>query len=191
MPELSASSPTPADPFLLPARPLPAGCALLPLSYSCRFCDPRSPVTSRSNCANDNSTLSVSRPINEIEGDWPVGAAEVIVPVLASTLTTIGVFFPFVYFQGRMRDYFTPLALAIAFALTASLFVAMTLMLAAAGRELVGARARQGSARLVWFRHALGAGLKHPYALLLIAIAAWYGSYQLFDDHVPRGEAFL
>ncbi len=118
------------------------------------------------------------------------GAAEVIVPVLASTLTTIGVFFPFVYFQGRMRDYFTPLALAIAFALTASLFVAMTLMPAAAGRGLIATRVRQGPARLQWFRRGLGAGLKHPYAVLIFAIGVWYGSYVLFDEHVPRGGFF-
>ena len=158
MPELSASSPTPADRSCLPARPLPAGCALLPLSYSCPFLRPALPSDLTLKLRKRQQHVERQRPINEIEGDWPVGAAEVIVPVLASTLTTIGVFFPFVYFQGRMRDYFTPLALAIAFAPDASLFVAMTLMPAAAGRELVGARARQGSARLVWFRHALGAG---------------------------------
>ena len=144
----------------------------------------------------DNAVVVLENIMRHRESGLPAqeasrrGAAEVIVPVLASTLTTIGVFFPFVYFQGRMRDYFTPLALAIAFALTASLFVAMTLMPAAAGRGLVAARVRQGSARLVWFRRALGTGLKYPYALLLITFAAWYGSYQLFDDHVPRGGFF-
>ena len=116
------------------------------------------------------------------------GTTEVIVPVLASTLTTIGVFFPFVYFQGRMRDYFTPLALAIAFALTASLVVSLTLMPAVAGHGWIASRARAGSARLPSFRRALGFGLRHPWIVLLVAAGAWYGAYRLFDDNVARGD---
>lgn len=118
------------------------------------------------------------------------GTAEVVTPVLASTLTTVGVFFPFVYFQGRMRDYFTPLALAIAFALTASLLVSMTLMPAVAGRGWLASRVRGGSAALPRFRRALGFGLRHPWIVLVLAAGAWYGSYQLFENNVARGDFF-
>ena len=118
------------------------------------------------------------------------GTSEVIVPVLAATLTTIGVFFPFVYFQGRMADYFTPMAFAITFALTASLFVALTLTPAVAGRGWVASKVRSGSSRFPWFRASLRAGLKHPYIIVLLAVGALYGSYRLFDDNVARGAFF-
>ncbi|NKB88261.1 MAG: MMPL family transporter [Acidobacteria bacterium] len=118
------------------------------------------------------------------------GTSEVIVPVLAATLTTVGVFFPFVYFQGRMRDYFTPMALAITFALGASLIVALTLTPAAAGRGWVAKRVRAGSTRLPWFRSGLGLGLRHPYIVVLLAVGALYGSYHLFNENVARGSFF-
>jgi HAE1 family hydrophobic/amphiphilic exporter-1 len=118
------------------------------------------------------------------------GTFEVIVPVLAATLTTVGVFFPFVYFQGRMRDYFTPMAFAITFALTASLFVALTLTPAAAGRGWIASRVRGRASRLPLFRRGLRLGLRHPYLVVFLAVASLYGSYRLFDDNVSRGSFF-
>ena len=116
------------------------------------------------------------------------GTREVVLPVLAATMTTVGVFFPFVYFQGRMRDFYAPLALGITFALTASLFVSLTLMPAAAGRGWIASRVRQRGARLPRFRRGLTFALRHPYVWLLLAGLAWYGAYGLFDEHVPRGD---
>ena len=54
------------------------------------------------------------------------GASEVTAPVIASTLTTVAVFFPVVFVQGMASEIFTPLALTIGFALMASLVVALT-----------------------------------------------------------------
>jgi len=56
------------------------------------------------------------------------GASEVGMAITASTLTTIAVFFPMVFAQGITGRLTRGLALAIAFSLLASLFVALTIV---------------------------------------------------------------
>ncbi len=56
------------------------------------------------------------------------GASEVGMAITASTLTTIAVFFPMVFAQGITGKLTRGLALAIAFSLLASLFVALTVV---------------------------------------------------------------
>ncbi|MBI3928447.1 MAG: efflux RND transporter permease subunit [Armatimonadetes bacterium] len=66
------------------------------------------------------------------EGDAPVREAvlkatsEVGMPVLASTLTTIAVFFPVVFLEGVSQKLFVPLAMTIVFSMMASYFVSMS-----------------------------------------------------------------
>lgn len=64
-----------------------------------------------------------------------VGASEVSQAVIASTLTTIAVFFPLVFVQGIAGQLFSDQALTVTFSLLASLLVAITLipMLASMG----------------------------------------------------------
>ncbi|MBD3413238.1 MAG: MMPL family transporter [Candidatus Aminicenantes bacterium] len=57
-----------------------------------------------------------------------IGASEVGMAITASTLTTIAVFFPMVFAQGITGKLTRGLALAIAFSLVASLFVALTVV---------------------------------------------------------------
>ncbi|MGB2844319.1 MAG: efflux RND transporter permease subunit, partial [Candidatus Aminicenantaceae bacterium] len=57
-----------------------------------------------------------------------IGASEVGMAITASTLTTIAVFFPMVFAQGVTGKMTRGLALAIAFSLLASLFVALTIV---------------------------------------------------------------
>jgi HAE1 family hydrophobic/amphiphilic exporter-1 len=115
------------------------------------------------------------------------GTAEVVVPVLAATLTTIGVFFPFVWFQGRLREFYLPLALAVAFALAASLVVALTLMPAAAARGWVVRAPRLGHEPGKRYRRALGFGLRHPWMVVLLILALGGCSWWLFQEKVARG----
>ncbi len=56
------------------------------------------------------------------------GAKQVAGAIIASTLTTICVFFPMVFTTGMVRDLMLPFALTITFALTASLAVALTVV---------------------------------------------------------------
>lgn len=53
---------------------------------------------------------------------------EVIGAILASTLTTIVIFLPFVFVSGMIKEMFTDLALSIVFALVASFVVAVTVV---------------------------------------------------------------
>ncbi len=57
-----------------------------------------------------------------------LGASEVGMAITASTLTTIAVFFPMVFARGITGELTRGLALAIAFSLLASLFVALTVV---------------------------------------------------------------
>ena len=56
------------------------------------------------------------------------GGSEVALPVLAATLTTVVVFFPVTFLYGVSRYLFTALALAVILSMTASYFVAMTVV---------------------------------------------------------------
>lgn len=74
------------------------------------------------------------------EGDSPIDAAqrgtkEVASAVIASTLTTIAVFFPIVFVEGIAGQLFSDLALTVAFSLIASLAVALYLIPMIASRK--------------------------------------------------------
>jgi multidrug efflux pump subunit AcrB len=125
-------------------------------------------------------------------------AGEVAMPVLVATITTAVVFFPVIFLTGMGRFLFTPLALAVAFAIGASYLVAMTVVpigcaklfrAKAAQREAPGAKpgsAAEGglSARLAaWLEErcgkVVGAALRRRWltlggaaALLAISLAA-------------------
>lgn len=64
------------------------------------------------------------------------GASEVALPVFVSTLTFVVVFFPVVFLTGMAKYLFTPLALAVTFAVGTSYLVAMTFIPVAASRLL-------------------------------------------------------
>jgi hydrophobic/amphiphilic exporter-1 (mainly G- bacteria), HAE1 family len=66
------------------------------------------------------------------------GAREVVLPILAATMTTVVVLVPFVYLQGDLQVYYVPLAIVVGFSLIASLFVAFTFIPALASRILGG-----------------------------------------------------
>ncbi len=77
------------------------------------------------------------------KGEPPVvaaehGAKEVVLPILAATLTTVIVFIPFVYLQGELRVFYVPLAIVVGMALIASLFVAFSFIPALASKVLTG-----------------------------------------------------
>ena len=69
--------------------------------------------------------IDMGKPPEQASRD---GAAEVALPVLASTLTTAIVFFPVVFLHGVSKDLFTALAVTVVLSLGASYFVAMTIV---------------------------------------------------------------
>ncbi|HEX7117712.1 MAG TPA: efflux RND transporter permease subunit [Longimicrobiales bacterium] len=73
------------------------------------------------------------------------GAREVVLAVLAGTLTTVVVLVPFVYLQGELRVYYVPLAIVVGFGQIASLFVGFTFIPALGARLLGGVLPAEGA----------------------------------------------
>ncbi|WP_419948759.1 efflux RND transporter permease subunit [Candidatus Palauibacter sp.] len=134
------------------------------------------------------------------------GARQVVLPVVAATLTTAIVLIPFLFLQGELRVYYLPLSYAVGFSIIASLFVAFTFVPALAARvtrmgraaEPRGPGAARGGASLVGgaggepfyirgYRALLGFGLRHPAAVALVCLGSLGGSWYLFDTHVSKG----
>jgi len=135
--------------------------------------------------------ISRQRPSTEAGDESRVGAAirggsEVAGAVLASTLTTIAVFFPLAFVEGIAGQLFSDQALTVTYALAISLLVAMTLipMLAARLGGRAGKRAETGEfagGRLMQalrgrYQFILERALRHRLAVLVVAAALLGGS---------------
>lgn len=133
------------------------------------------------------------------------GAKEVVLPILASTATTLIVFVPFVYLQGDLRVYYVPLAVVVALTLVASLFVAFTFIPSLSARLLAtGERKVADDAGLVagrggdshaddwahspfyirFYADLVGLTVRFPWTAMFITALAFGGSYYLFDRYV-------
>jgi HAE1 family hydrophobic/amphiphilic exporter-1 len=126
-----------------------------------------------------------------------VGSQEVGLAIAASTLTTLCVFFPLIFMQGMMGIVFQELALTVAFALVASLLVALTLvpMLSAKwltqqslessssilGHSLGTLWGRGLSAIERWYRRVLGTVLQHRIAVLVTCVLLLGLSLTVYD----------
>ncbi len=80
----------------------------------------------------------VSAPRAAVQGTRQVAGA-----IVASTLTTVCVFFPMVYTTGLVRELMLPMALTIIFTLMASLLIAMTVVPAAGSTLLRNAKPKE------------------------------------------------
>jgi hydrophobic/amphiphilic exporter-1 (mainly G- bacteria), HAE1 family len=114
------------------------------------------------------------------------GPRQVLLPVLASTLTTVVVFFSFAWFQGRLRVYYLPLAWTIAVALLSSVVVAYTLVPPMAARLELRLRPEKPAAGRRPFRFLL----RYPLFVLLPSVLLLIFSYGLFRKEVSFGRFF-
>jgi HAE1 family hydrophobic/amphiphilic exporter-1 len=130
------------------------------------------------------------------------GAGEMVLPVLAATLTTIIVFVPFVYLQGELRLFYIPLAIVVGFTNLASLFVTFSFIPALAGRLLsvrrrlrpAPATGSAASAAPEWtplyvrlYSGMVRGSLRFPWTTVAVSLLALGGSWYLFDKYVTRG----
>ncbi|MDZ7374370.1 MAG: efflux RND transporter permease subunit [candidate division KSB1 bacterium] len=121
------------------------------------------------------------------------GTREVALPIVASTLTTVSVFIPFLYLTGDLRVYYLPFAMAVAFSLLASLLVAFTFIRAVArlalGRTGWGRSGSQGlSARIQGAYPVLLGGMIRRRGWVLGGVGALVVfSWWFFGSRVPRG----
>ncbi len=134
------------------------------------------------------------------------GARQVLLPVVAATLTTAIVLVPFLFLQGELRIYYRPLAFAVGFSILASLFVAFTFVpslaarvtrsdrATAVDRNLLAGEGEDGGASTAreplyirGYRSLLSSALDHPLLVAFLCMACLGGSYWLFDKEVVRG----
>ncbi len=73
---------------------------------------------------NDWGHLSRKAKLDLVTESIVAGTGEVAFPILATTLTTLVAFLSFIFLSGRLSLYYIPLAISVATALLASLFVA-------------------------------------------------------------------
>jgi len=120
------------------------------------------------------------------------GASEVSMAIIASTLTTLCIFFPLLFVKGLTKVIFTPFALVAAIVMLASLFTALTMTPMLASRLLPRDYAATKS-RSTFFRLSeaafdrlasgysalLGWCLRHRAVVILAAIALFAGSLML------------
>jgi HAE1 family hydrophobic/amphiphilic exporter-1 len=95
------------------------------------------------------------------------GAKEVGGAVVASTITTVVVFLPFVFISGLAGQIFKPMAMTVSFSLTASLFSALTLVPMMSSRLLKTELPRGFVGRVVKGVQRLLSGLEEIYRKLL------------------------
>ena len=137
------------------------------------------------------------------------GAEEVALPVLASTLTTVIVFFPVMFLFGVAKYLFQALSLAVVLSMLASYVVAMTVIPIYCARFLSAAEARaeaEGTThgRFAWFGRAYDR-VAHRYAraldvalnrkwtvigvLAVLFVVAMLGAGWLGTELFPRTDA--
>ncbi len=119
------------------------------------------------------------------------GATQVTGAIVASTLTTVMVFFPIVFIDGLTRELFTDMALTVGYSLGASLFVAITLVPAMASTMLRKEKERKDTLlnKLIdIYVVAVKKALKHKTAVLLISLGLLAGSAVLI---IGRGYIFM
>jgi multidrug efflux pump subunit AcrB len=135
----------------------------------------------------DNSVVVLENIYRHLEmGDSPevaaeIGGREVALPVLASTLTTIVVFFPVTMLYGVSKFLFSALALAVILSLLASFTVAMTVVPLFCSRFIRGAHAAGAGGQ------GPGAGERHPRRGLLDRFNGWFNPlFERFLDAYDR-----
>jgi HAE1 family hydrophobic/amphiphilic exporter-1 len=126
------------------------------------------------------------------------GTREVVLPILASTATTLIVFVPFVYLQGDLRVFYVPLAIVVGLTLMASLFVAFTFIPSVAARllavgkgpghqassEELEAAERRPPLYARFYSEIVSFTVRHPWVAVAVTAVVFAGSYHLFDKYV-------
>lgn len=103
-----------------------------------------------------------------------LGAKQVGGAIAASTLTTVCVFLPIVFTQGITRQIFTDMGLTIAYALIASLVVALTFVPCMSSVVLKDSKEKQSKLfdKLVAvYQKLLRANLRHKWVVILLSVA--------------------
>ncbi len=112
---------------------------------------------------------------------------EMFKPILSSTLVTVAVFAPLMFVGGMVGELFRPFALTMAFALGASLIVAITIVPALSHflfrknlyGEKKGKEHKEVGRLATWYKGVLAKALNHKIITSVIAVALLAGSLAL------------
>ncbi|KAB7663642.1 efflux RND transporter permease subunit [Bacillus sp. B1-b2] len=112
---------------------------------------------------------------------------EMFKPILSSTLVTVAVFAPLIFVGGMVGEIFRPFALTMAFALGASLIVAITIVPALSHflfkKKLYSAKTESNHKEVgklaLWYRGILEKSLNHKIITSVIAVVLLAGSIAL------------
>lgn len=118
------------------------------------------------------------------------GAKEVALPIIASTLTTIIVFAPFLYMQGKTKIFYLPFAAAMAFALLSSLVVSFTfipLMASKMPAKLKAENESHFSFKFNWFQKFLKLLIKWRWIWIIVVCGILGTSSWIFATKIKRG----
>jgi HAE1 family hydrophobic/amphiphilic exporter-1 len=118
------------------------------------------------------------------------GAKAVVLPVLASTFTTIIVFFSFaLLFKARLRVYYLPLAYVIAISLLSSMVVSFILIPSLSARLKLKLRKRKNK-ELFKKGRFFPFILRYPLVVIVPIIILLISSYTTFEKEVSFGRFF-
>ena len=126
------------------------------------------------------------------------GARQVVLPIMAATLTTLIVYTPFFYLSGEQRIYYLPMAIMIVLSVIGSVMVAFTFIPALIGKLLPqrDPAALDGGPRHEpfyqrFYRGLVTRTLTWPWVTVFIPILLFAGSWYLFDKNVVRGRIWF
>ena len=126
------------------------------------------------------------------------GARNVVLPIMAATLTTLIVYAPFLYLSGEQRVYYLPLAVMIVLSVIGSVMVAFTFIPALVGKLLPprdpaapdGVSQREPFYQR-FYRGLVSRTLNWPWVTVAVPLVLLGGSYYLFDNYVTRGRIWF
>jgi len=123
------------------------------------------------------------------------GATEVIIPIIASTATTIAVFIPIVIREGRAKEIYKDMAYSITFSLLASLIIAITFVPMVSSRILKSKNTVHEEGRILkyikkYYSKILSNSLKHKAIVIISMIALFigvvgYGARNIGGEFMP------
>ncbi|MGL5460385.1 MAG: efflux RND transporter permease subunit [Cetobacterium sp.] len=123
------------------------------------------------------------------------GASEVIIPIIASTATTIAVFIPIVIREGRAKEMYKDMAFSITFSLLASLIIAITFVPMICSRILKSKNTVHEEGRILktikkYYSKVLVLSLKYKGIVLgamvvLFIVVVGYGSKKIGGEFMP------
>ncbi len=128
------------------------------------------------------------------ESSAVLGTSEVVMPIVASTLTTVAAFLPFLYLTGELRIYYLPFTLAVGLSLLSSLVIAFTLTPSLTGRlltkDLIINVEETPFRPIKLFRVFLGWITHHRGIVLILTFIVVGVSTTVFQKYVTKGRIF-